>query len=316
MKSPEQILCKQANQLDLVDYLQELGHQPKKIRGNDYWYLSPLRQENTASFKVNRKMNAWYDHGLGQGGKLVDFGLLYHKCTVKELLEKLGDRQIPNVSFHPQPFGRAGEKKETNENPGKIKILSAGDITDPFLIEYLNERKIPLEIASEYCQQVFFELYNKQRVAIGFKNENGGYELRSPDFKGSSSPKEPRLIQNNGAKDLLVFEGFFSFLSYLALQKAEPEKIPGMPKMQADFQVLNSIAFFEKSRQMMEQYQQVYLFLDRDKMGIQSTQKALQWSVKYKDQSYQYEHYKDLNDFLQKPGTSEIKQSRRRGMRL
>ena len=316
MKTTEQMLCKQANQLDLVDYLLGLGHQPKKIRGNDYWYLSPLRQENTASFKVNRKMNVWYDHGLGQGGTLIDFGLLYHKCTVKELLEKLGDGQIPNISFHPQPLDRAGEKKETNRNAGKIKILSAGNIADPFLIEYLNERKIPLEIASQYCQQVFFELYKKQRVAIGFKNENGGYELRSADFKGSSSPKEPRIIQNNGTKQLLVFEGFFSFLSYLALQKAEPEKFSEMPKMQADFLVLNSIAFFEKSRKRMEQYQHVHLFLDRDKMGNQSTQKALQWSDKYKDQSHQYEQYKDLNDFLQKQGTPEIKQRRRKGMRL
>ena len=316
MKFPEQMLCKQANQLDLVEYLEGLGHQPHNVRGNDYWYLSPLRQERTASFKVNRKLNAWYDHGLGKGGTLVDFGLLYHKCTVKELMAKLRDGEKHNVSFHSQPFGQAGEKKESLNNSGKIRIISAGEITDPFLLEYLHERKIPLEIASKFCQQVFFELYNKQRVVIGFKNENGGYELRSPDFKGSSSPKEPRLIQQVGSKGLLVFEGFFSFLSYQALQKAEPGKFPEMPKMQADFLVLNSIAFFEKSRERMEQYQQVHLFLDRDKMGIRSTQKALQWSNKFKDQSHFYEQHKDLNDFLQKPGTPEIKQSRRRGMRL
>ena len=82
----QKILCQQANQLDLVDYLQTLGFAPQKIRGNDYWYISPLRDEKTASFKVNHKLNAWYDHGDGRGGKLVDFGILYFNCTVTELL--------------------------------------------------------------------------------------------------------------------------------------------------------------------------------------------------------------------------------------
>ena len=36
------LLCKQANQIDLVNYLEKLGHRPQKIRGNDYWYLSHI----------------------------------------------------------------------------------------------------------------------------------------------------------------------------------------------------------------------------------------------------------------------------------
>lgn len=48
-----------AKQLDLVDYLASLGFQPEKIRGQDYWYRSPLRQEKTASFKVNRAKRLW-----------------------------------------------------------------------------------------------------------------------------------------------------------------------------------------------------------------------------------------------------------------
>ena len=59
----------------MVDYLEKLGYMPQKIRGNDYWYLSPFRQEKEPSFKVNRKLNAWYDHGTGRGGNIVDFGM-------------------------------------------------------------------------------------------------------------------------------------------------------------------------------------------------------------------------------------------------
>ena len=65
--------CEQANQIDLVDYLYLLGYQAQKIRSQDYWYLSPLREEKKASFKVNRKKNVWYDHGLRKGGNVVEF---------------------------------------------------------------------------------------------------------------------------------------------------------------------------------------------------------------------------------------------------
>jgi len=65
------ITCEQANRMDLVDYLENLGHFPKKIKNNDYWYLSPFREEKTPSFKVNRKLNLWYDHGTGTGGRIT-----------------------------------------------------------------------------------------------------------------------------------------------------------------------------------------------------------------------------------------------------
>ena len=91
--------CAEAREIDLVDYLFSLGYKPTKIRNNDYWYLSPLRDETEASFKVNRKLNAWYDFGLGKGGDLIDFGTSYYNCSVSELLEKLKQNCL---SFQPQ----------------------------------------------------------------------------------------------------------------------------------------------------------------------------------------------------------------------
>ncbi|GAC1593305.1 MAG: hypothetical protein NVS3B8_07020 [Chitinophagaceae bacterium] len=88
-------------------------------------------------------MNAWYDHAIGKGGRLVDFGILYHRCTVKEFLEH---------------------------------VISSAAITDSGLLQYLKERQIPLFVASQFCEQVCFELYNKKQLAIGFKNDNDGYE--------------------------------------------------------------------------------------------------------------------------------------------
>ncbi|RYZ25137.1 MAG: DNA primase, partial [Chitinophagaceae bacterium] len=80
------INCAQARRIDLVDYLQHLGYTPQRVRGREYWYLSPLRVENNASFKVDRQRNIWYDHGLGWGGTMIDFGLHFHHCSLSELL--------------------------------------------------------------------------------------------------------------------------------------------------------------------------------------------------------------------------------------
>ena len=110
--------CIEANRIDLVDFLSNLGYTPQKVRNNDYWYLSPLRNEKTPSFKVNRKLNVWFDFGEGKGGNLVDFGMQYFKCSVSEVLTRLSQNNIYNFSFHP-PF--ADEKKDASN--GKIQIV-------------------------------------------------------------------------------------------------------------------------------------------------------------------------------------------------
>jgi len=281
----------EVKQLDMVEYLEKLGYQPQKIRNNDHWYLSPLRDEKTASFKVNRRLNAWYDFGLGQGGNIIDFGVLYHRCTVADLLQKL-----PEIfSFHQpqtltvqQPLPYPQKLKEALEPT--IKVIAARPLTNPSLCRYLNDRKIPFEIAKKHCKEVDFELNGKQYFAIGFENKSGGFELRNQHFKGSSSPKDVTLISYSDCKNIAVFEGFFSFLSYQSLQIKYATL--------TNFVVLNSLSFFEKSRQLMEENQKVQLYLDRDEAGKKHTQTALHWNQKYTDQSHLYKNHKDLNDFL------------------
>jgi hypothetical protein len=276
--------CAEANQIDLVEYLYALGYQPEKVRNNDYWFLSPLRVETTPSFKVNKVLNQWYDHGEGKGGNLVDFALLYHHCPLHEILKNLES----NFSFHQhkshsQKPVNAGEK-------GRIKVLDVREINSLELDKYLSKRKITFDVAKAFCKEVDFVLYDRKHTAIGLKNNSGGYELRNEYFKGSSSPKDVTIINNN-SENLNVFEGVFSFLSFQTLQQNNSITL-------TNFLVLNSLSFFEKSRVVMEQHQQSNLYLDRDSAGLKHLQNALSWSKKYTDQSQVYQHHKDLNDYL------------------
>lgn len=295
----KRLSCDDAKQIDLVDYLAALDHHPKKIRGNDYWYLSPLRNEKTASFKVDRKKNLWFDHGSGKGGDLIDFGTQYHNCQVTELLKKLSAfNNNPRLSFHPgvasgiaatQTLHPAGEKKEITDS--KIVVLATRPLENEALLSYLQKRCIPLEIANRYCREVDFLLYSKQYTAIGFENKSGGYELRTENFKGSSSPKDISLIDNK-TENLAVFEGFFSFLSFATINKNQLAPL-------TNCLILNSLSFFEKSRPLMESFSQVHLLLDRDHAGTNCTKLALNWNRdKYIDRSDFYQGRKDLNEWL------------------
>jgi hypothetical protein len=87
----------------------------------------------------------------------------------------------------------------------------------------------------------------------------------------------------------------FSFLSLQTLHQNSSLDLP-------NFLILNSPSFAMKSRQLMEQYQQINLYLDRDNAGLKHLQNALNWSKKYTDKSQLYQGHNDLNDYLIKQG--------------
>ncbi|WP_427875438.1 toprim domain-containing protein [Flavobacterium sp. MMS24-S5] len=293
----EKFNCKIANQIDLVNYLKTLGHEPLKIKNQDYWYLSPLRCENTPSFKVNQKLNLWYDHGTGKGGNVVDFGIEYFRCTVSEFLQLLnGNSFSSGLSLSSKNNNRqssnsriANEKKDNLAD--KIVIVDIRTLENKSLLHYLENRSIPEEMAKEHCKEIDFSLKGRKHTAIGFQNISGGYELRNENFKGSSSPKDITFIDNQ-AKSVVVLEGFFDYLSYKMMnQKSD--------NLQTNFLILNSLSFFNKSLQLMDKHERVDLYLDRDTGGIRFTNEALKRdSIKYTDQSFLYEQKKDLSEWL------------------
>lgn len=281
----------EAKRIDLVDYLASLGHDPQKVHGTAYWYLSPLRRERTASFKVDRKLNLWYDHGVGQGGSIIDFGIAYFGCGISEFMDRLGH----GFSFHRQQHAAGVSRRAIVDTPAaadekkKIRVLSEREIASPALIRYLVVRNIPLELARQYCREVNFELNGRQYYAIGFRNDQGGFELRNAQYKGSCSPKSFTFIRNAGEK-LSVFEGCFDFLSYLVIR--EQHALPV-----TSYLVLNSLSAFDSSLPLMQQFSRINLYLDHDSAGRALTIQAMKQSPAFHDGSALYAGAKDLNEW-------------------
>jgi DNA primase len=269
----------------MVSYLSRLGIEPEKISGVNYWYLSPLRAERTASFKVNRNLNRWFDYGEGIGGNLIDFGILYQQCSVADFLRQFKvDLLVGRLKEHQAPSASERERES------KIQILEVTGIQKPALLEYLTQRKIAADVARAFCHQVHYQLAGKNYYAIGFQNDSGGFELRNPYSKISSSPKDITSI-NRGATTVSVFEGFFDMLSYQSLygSKTRPPE---------NLVVLNSVAFFKRSLPFLETNQSIQLYLDQDQSGRLLTTRALALGDQYVDRSSLYSGFKDLNEYL------------------
>ena len=85
------------------------------------------------------------------------------------------------------------------------------------MVSYLTGRGIDPAIARTYCREVRYTICGKEYFAVGFRNDAGGWELRSARFKGGSSPKHITTL-DNGSDMAMAFEGFIDFLSYLSLK--------------------------------------------------------------------------------------------------
>jgi hypothetical protein len=294
-KSPAMNIRQLNERCPITDLLAKEGFLPTHKRGNDWWYLSPIRaQEHTASFKVNTVLNRWFDHGIGEGGKLFDLALrLYPTLDTLQVL-----RKVESIFSFQQPFSISNQStplihaKATGvaDEEKKIWVTGEGPVSSPALVRYLQERGISLEVAQQFCREVAYTIEDRKYYAIGFKNDAGGYELRNPGFKGSSSPKAVTFI-DNGRDELMVTEGFFNFLSFYQINE-------GKPAPDCNFLILNSLSFFEKSRPLMEGHGKIYLLLDNDASGQKWTTQALAWSSRYQDRSRLYHPCKDLNAWL------------------
>ncbi|SDF42179.1 Toprim-like [Cellulophaga baltica] len=273
--------CERARAFPIEKALAKLGHFPTRATEKEAWFLSPIRSETQASFKVSKELNRWYDHGAGMGGNIIDLICMIKKTSVKETLQWLEKGQISFSFQQQQPLEK--EKKD------RLRVLYAQPIQHFGLIRYLFERKITLATASKLCHEVHYMHKGRRYFAIGLKNDSDGWELRNKYYKSSISPKDISHIKN-GKDKLIITEGMFDLLSLMEIHKNLQEAY--------DFLVLNSTAFVSKAIKLVDEYSCVELYLDSDKNGKRTTEILKEYSKNWKDKSVLYSEVKDINEWL------------------
>jgi len=299
----EKMNCEQAKKIQIADFLSNQGHKPIRVYGNnDAWYNSPVRTDKNPSFKVNLSKNQWYDAGTGSGGNILDLVILMYNTDITGALLIL---QKPGLS---KPSFSFSEKQKT----AGIEIKHVQPIQNRALLQYLNERSIPFEIACIYVMEAYYVAGRSRYFALAFKNDKGGYELRNgfktdkfPEgFKGAASPKYITTIPGNNST-INVFEGFMDFLSAMVYYKTRK---PGNKTI-----ILNTVENLKYIEPLLISARNINLFLDNDDAGNRTVQKikALNPNVTNYS-SIIYPKNKDFNDFLnvQNYGNTTTRNSR------
>jgi hypothetical protein len=285
---------KQAKELNLVEFLRCLGHEPKTTRGNDTWFHSPLRpEERTPSFKVDTRKNVWFDFGLGEGGTIID--LVQHYQQTSDISKVLAFIERTNGRVGGLTRSSTSSTRSNEPEPPRAVIESVSDISDRALEAYLTRRAIPLDLAKLYLREVTYRVDEHAFLALGFKNDTGGFELRSPTWKGSIGTKGITSMLIPDRTDFAVFEGSFDFLAALAHH--------GTDRPRSNVLVLNSLSFVERAREALKgrAATRLFMYLDNDQAGqdaLKRFEEETSWAVR--DMSSVYQGEKDMSAFLER----------------
>ena len=257
-------------QVSPVDFLARLGYHPAYRSGKELFYLSMLREERTPSFCVDDKLGVWYDWGGAnpsgiKAGNIIDLALAYwYPLGFREVLEKINE--VCNI----EP-GTAPAASRENLRPRKATKIPNYKISEikelgnnPVITNYLQSRGI-WPVAHEHLKEVYYYIEDEKRLrkyffSAGWRNENGGWEVSNPYFKGCLGPKGLTLIPG-GPDRLVLFEGMTDYLSWKFEQQDDGETVI----------LLNGVTFIEAAIKRAAGYVEKNIFFDNDEAGEEAS---------------------------------------------
>ena len=280
-------MLKEIKSIPLAAFLSQLGHEPTARKGTRLWYKSPLRQEQTPSFKVDTALNCWYDFGLGRGGNIIDLAAeMYQSTDLRYLMRCIADScPVPSV----QTVASSYPQRHSAPSMERFEVVP---LEHRALVAYLQERGIPAHIAKAKCKEVHYSANGRFYFAVAFENVSGGWELRNRYFKGCRGRKDISYLpwaRDGPSTECAVFEGFIDYLSALTLGI-----ISG-----TDAIILNSVNNVHKAIPHLRDYTAIHCYLDNDTAGRTAhTELTAIYGSTVIDCSTLYSEFNDLNEFL------------------
>jgi hypothetical protein len=290
------------NRIDLVEYMAVLGLHPASIKGNQYRFFSPFRQEAFPTFIVERDTNMWREGSDFRRHNPFEFGIKHHSGTIGEL-----------IAAFTQVLSRKIEKKDPLQDPRPLAIDPATVVAKlPLrsheIAHHLKNRRIPWDVARQFCIQVDLQGSGKIERTLAFQNSAGGYYIRNSSINRFLSPCGASF-KDLKSQACAVFIDFENFLSYQGILQNQSHVL-------TNFLILHSPALAHKSHSVMEKHDEVHLFLPRNEAGMSITRDLCQASDKYRDRSQLYLNYQSLNDWIRHIGQTVIQPPADRAPRL
>ncbi|WP_406825439.1 toprim domain-containing protein [Pedobacter sp. KACC 23697] len=287
----------QAKGIPMSEILNKLNLKPQKNDDKGMWYFSPFRKEKTPSFHISTHHNIWYDFGEAKGGDTITFVRYFLNAsnesdTVADALRWLKNMIGTDAVSLPVFVG-----KEMPATP-KLELKRVSKVRHLGLRNYLSSRGIALNVADRYLKQleVLNRTTGKTITSLGLENEEDGYELRNPMFKGCVGPKAISFIRGNKPKPrgINVFEGMFDFLSIISEMNGK--------HLENDIIILNSTSMLNEAIPYIKNYgyEVLYSWMDNDEAGATAAMHLEEFcsteeQLLYRPMQSKYASFSDVN---------------------
>lgn len=275
--------CEEAKQkISIRMLLESLNVIPSKENGRSAFYFALDRDERTPSLYVDYIKNTAFDFGTGLKYDIISIVTQIKKCSVSDALNFL---ESIDKEFKCANYLSTGKHKEQSYMINKVC-----SVQHPALIQYLDSRRV-LE-QSDLVREVHYQINNRAYFGIGFQNNSGGFEIRNQYAKICLGKKDITLHKNslNSENEIVVFEGFFDYLSYKKMMKDK--------KDYPDFLILNSTSMLFKAQSLLSDYKKISLFFDNDKGGENAKKTIAGTYDNVEDCSFLYRNFNDFNAWL------------------
>lgn len=285
------------NQSNLIDYFLFLANKGnlifEKKTGKEFIFID---ENHTQKISVSEK--GWHDLKSGEGGQIIKAIQKHQKL---DWLEAINWLKNFNGDFSTE-FSEIRKKtalEVENLKDNTYAITQIVKPNSPKLVEYFKNRGISPQTLKKYSEQIHFQIGDKHYYGIGFKNKQGGYEIRSPFLKTKFGSSDITELGNPKAQKMMVCEGMTDMLSMIEILKSKNKNLE-----EYKFVCLNSVTNIEKFLNYYKNTEtSIFLCLDGDEAGNKATNKILEYFPNSKDIRENFgiheRGYKDLNEHLQ-----------------
>lgn len=275
--------CEEAKQrISIRMLLESFSLYPAREKGSSAFYFALDREERTPSLFVDYVKNTAFDFGTGVSYDIISIVRQINKCSVSDALNFL-----ENINRIVISEKHSGSEKQVAH---RYNITKVSEIQHPALIRYLKSRKVSEQ--SHWVREVHYQIKSRAYFGIGFQNNSGGFEIRSPYAKICLGKKDITLHKNilNSENEIVIFEGFFDFLTYKNMMTDKLDY--------SDCLILNSVAMLFKVQDLLSVYRKISLFLDNDTGGENAKKIIKSTYQNVEDCSFIYRNVNDLNEWI------------------
>ncbi len=265
----------QANSVNLEEYLSRRGEKLKRTgKESRFYYRDSGGEHDSISVSGNR----WYDHKNQMGGYPVKFLQEFYGLGFREAVRELLDGDTPVYQGKNLSPGVSGSTKEMRQETSKLVLPEKVDNMKRLFAYLLKTRFLSREVVKAFVDAGLLYQEGKYNNIV-FVGTDAEGNPRSASLKSSSSGakgfrqtvpgSDPRygFCWRGGGERLFVFEAAVDLLSFLTMY----------PK---DWKEQNYIALDGLSPKAMlrflqerENISEIYLCLDNDPAGIETSDK-------------------------------------------